>query len=129
MSLNFQIKRESAFILVAGDGEFDLADSKRIIETAIDSALEQKVPRILIDARSVTGKPTTMQRFEFANHVVTLYRQRERARFIRIAVVGFKPLIDPNRFGETVAVNRGVPLRVTTNITEAIEWLAAKGAE
>jgi hypothetical protein len=40
-----------------------------------------------------------------------------------VAYVGDEPLIDPARFGETVAVNRGALIKVTTDLNEAFAWL------
>jgi hypothetical protein len=41
----------------------------------------------------------------------------------RFAVVGQEPLIDEERFGETVAVNRGINAKAATSLDEAISWL------
>ena len=40
---------------------------------------------------------------------------------VQIACVGTSPVIDPQRFGEKVA--RGLPLKVSTDIGEALAWL------
>jgi hypothetical protein len=37
-------------------------------------------------------------------------------------------VLDPDRFGETVAVNRGMPVRVFDNLEEALKWLAVTSA-
>jgi len=41
----------------------------------------------------------------------------------RYAIVGNHPLVDPKRFGETVAVNRGVNVRAFTEMKQALAWL------
>jgi hypothetical protein len=47
----------------------------------------------------------------------------------RFAYVGSQPLVEPQRFGETVAVNRGINLKVFTEMKEALAWLEAQPAE
>lgn len=47
---------------------------------------------------------------------------------IRIAFVGREPFLDPERFGETVAVNRGLNVRVFTDEVAALTWLAGPNA-
>jgi hypothetical protein len=45
------------------------------------------------------------------------------ARGLRLAVVARAELIDPERFGITVARNRGLSANVFTSEAEAIDWL------
>ncbi len=80
--------------------------------------------------RDVTGEPfTTMERYELGVHGAEL--QRGIGRGIAFAVVGNEPMVDPERFAETVGRNRGAHVRVFTDIDDAVEWVenAAAGAE
>ena len=43
----------------------------------------------------------------------------------RFAYVLEEPMLDPDRFGETVAVNRGMIVRAFDNLEAARAWLAA----
>jgi hypothetical protein len=45
---------------------------------------------------------------------------------VRLAVLGNEPIIDPNRFGEIVATNRGANVKVFTDDPMALEWLLAR---
>jgi RimJ/RimL family protein N-acetyltransferase len=47
---------------------------------------------------------------------------------IRIAFIGSEPFLDPERFGETVAVNRGLNVRVFTDEVAALTWLVGPNA-
>jgi hypothetical protein len=40
-----------------------------------------------------------------------------------VAIVGVEPLVDRDRFGQTVAQNRGLPVKITTRLEEALSWL------
>ena len=41
----------------------------------------------------------------------------------RFSYVMHEPLRDPGRLGETVAVNRGMDVKVFETLEDAIEWL------
>lgn len=62
-----------------------------------------------------------MERFKLGDAFSTI--QRKYNPPICFAVVGDEPIIDPERFGETVAVNRGVLGKVFTDIDEAVAWV------
>lgn len=47
--------------------------------------------------------------------------------FLRVALVGSEPLIDPERFGAVVANNRGLPVKATTDFEEALRFLGLDG--
>ena len=40
-----------------------------------------------------------------------------------LPMFSFEPLRDPARYGETVAVNRGMKVKVFETLEEAFEWL------
>ncbi len=48
---------------------------------------------------------------------------------LRIALLGYAPVIDPGRLGETVARNRGLQVRATSDEAEAFAWLGVDDEE
>ena len=83
---------------------------------------------VLFDMRDVTGEPfTTMERYELGVHGAEL--QRGIGRGIAFAVVGNEPMVDPERFAETVGRNRGAHVRVFTDIDDAVEWVENAAAD
>ena len=67
-----------------------------------------------------------MERFNIAQSFTLKYFEEIKAgrvSHIRFAYLGNYPMIDPNKFGETVAVNRGLTLKATTDLKEALDWL------
>jgi hypothetical protein len=42
---------------------------------------------------------------------------------VQVALVGKHPVIDRDRFGETVARNRGAAVKVTYDLESAYRWL------
>lgn len=56
---------------------------------------------------------------------MTKYRMGRAAQF---AYVIHEPLRDPGRYGETVAVNRGMNVKTFETPEEALEWLRLDSA-
>jgi len=54
---------------------------------------------------------------------------RTRIAVPRFAYVLVEPLLDPNRFGETAAVNRGMQVRAFDDMKQAEWWLGIPSNE
>ena len=106
-------------------GEFELGVAQSQFIELLDEAINMGAIKVLIDGRQMTGKPTGFERFlygEFAAWATldVLFRHNVRLKF---AYVIHEPLRDPERFGETVAVNRGMDVKTFEDKNEALEWL------
>ena len=99
-------------------GPFSLVNAKTFFQEILRVAREENLDKILIDARKITTKIPTTGRFEFGTHM-----SEQQPFRIKIALVGSTDAVWPDRFLETVAHNRGVNARVTTEIKEALDWL------
>lgn len=121
------IHPESGYLRVVATGEFLLDEAKRTFLEVLDAVAEHGAEKVLIDGREIDGEPTTMQRFfygEFAAQATAEFkRQRALAEAPKFAYVLVEPVLDPERFGETVAVNRGMRVKVFENPEEALRWL------
>ncbi len=110
------------YILFECRGEFSVAGMIEKLLAAFDAAAELDREAVLIDLRAVEGPtPDKLQRYEMGVEVAKM--QRDRGMFIRLAVVGKEPMIDPERFAEVVSGNRGASARGFTDIVDAINWL------
>lgn len=72
-----------------------------------------------------------MHRFsyaDFAAEELHAFSSRGTLSGIRLAYVGKVPVIDPSRFGETVAGNRGVDVKVFDSVDDALRWLEISSA-
>jgi hypothetical protein len=86
---------------------------------------QYKAEKILLNARNVTGNPKDMERFYYGEFAASQTRRIvvEHNIVPRFAYVMHEPLRDPARLGETVAVNRGMIIKVFEAPEDAIEWL------
>ncbi len=123
MSIAIETKLEKEYLELKFKGDFSLAEAKKAYKYTIDTAVEHQKSKVLIDALEVSGTMTIMERFEIAEFL-TLYCQKNAlGKIARIALVGKEPLVDRHRFGEIVAVNRGLNVKVFTDWTEALMWI------
>ena len=126
MRMNLDITREKGFIRVHMTGEFSLTEANDCVVSIFEAVAQHGLQKVLVDCRRLKGEPTTMERFAHATFAV---RQLDRFvdvgvfRGTRFAYVGHEPLIDRDRFGETVAVNRGLNVKVSLSEQEALDWL------
>jgi hypothetical protein len=132
MSIKLEICPEPGFLRVGAMGEFSLKEAKRSFLEMLDAVARYKVKKVLFDGRRITGNPETMERFyygEFAAKAVIEYSDRGVARTTQFAYALEYPVLDPGRFGETVAVNRGMHVKAFDNLEDAIGWLGIAPAD
>jgi hypothetical protein len=127
MSISIEVRAEPGVLYVAGSGQFALADARRKFLRILDAVDENNATKVLFDGRAVKGNPETIERFwygEFAAEAVTRYMIEGAVRRApQFAYVLHEPVLDPKRFGEIVAVNRGMWVKAFDNLEDAREWL------
>lgn len=120
-----QLQAEDGIINAVVIGEFELNAAQRQFVALLDAVVRSGVSKVLIDGQQVTGKPNGFERFlygEFAARATVDIMKQHKIR-LRFAYVIHEPLRDPERFGETVAVNRGMDVKTFETTNAAIEWL------
>jgi hypothetical protein len=120
------IESRRGYLHATVSGEFSLRFAQSIYDRVVQQAVQLGLPRVLIDARNVTGKPSQEERYAFGLFVATeqrLLTARSPELALQVAVLGRQPLIDPQRFGETVAVNRGAKFKESEHLDEVLSWL------
>ena len=123
MEKDYTIYVKQNYIYVTISRNYSLAIYKSIFENTISECLKNNKSIILFDARNSTGNPPVFDRYDLAVYFAKISKEHPNTFTVKVAFVGFPPLIDPGRFGETVAVNRGVNVKVMDDIEEAFRWL------
>jgi hypothetical protein len=117
---------------VEAEGEFSLDEAKRNFLEVLDAIVRYRAEKVLIDGRRLKGEPEVMERFFYGEFVANETARRtgggRMPRVPRFAYVLVEPVLDPNRFGETVASNRGMIIKVFDNREEALQWLEVDSA-
>jgi hypothetical protein len=121
-----EIRFEGPLVYVSLAGEMN----GRLAEQAYRKVLRECVAggysKMLIDCRALSGELSTTDRYSLGKVVAdenTSVASSEPGRHVRVALVGAHPLIDRDRFGETVARNRGAAVKVTYDLESAYRWL------
>ncbi len=93
---------------------------------AIALAREQQIKRLLIDTTGLTGfaSPKTLDRYQMAEQFA-----RAGQSSVKVAIVARFELIDRDKFGVTVARNRGLMANVFPTEAEALAWLLDPNAD
>jgi len=121
--MEIDISVEPDHVCLRCTGTYSLPEAKRVCQSAVDAALLYQKAKVLIDVNGVIGNISTLDRYTNSVFLAELVVGRASGRICRISIAGHVPLIDEDRFGETVAVNRGVNAKVVTSLDEAIAWL------
>src|SRR4051812_43875544 len=122
MSMKLEICPELAFLRVRAVGEFSLEEAGRTFLEMLEAVARHKVRKVLFDGRGLVGEPKKMERFyygEFAARAVSA----SAVPSTQFGYVLEEPVLDPWRFGQTVAVNRGMFVKTFDNQEDALEWL------
>jgi hypothetical protein len=126
MSMMLTIFAESGFLRANVTGAFSLAEAQRTFIEILAAVAQSKVEKVLFDGRGIAGNPDTMQRFyygEFVAETIGKFATNGVSRSTRFAYVLEEPVRDPERFGENVAVNRGMVVQTFDNDHDAFAWL------
>jgi hypothetical protein len=82
---------------------------------------EHGFTRVLIDLRDMAGGLDTLETFEVAGH--RLPHQNGVRLLVRSAILDHTENVERIRFFETVALNRGLNVKVFDDRGSAVEWL------
>lgn len=121
MSIFFEAEVEGNTLIVTTSGMDD--NVQQVVEygrALIRLAVEAEVRHVLCDERSLTYAIETFDIFDAARTIA-----EEAPKVGRIAIVCRPEFLGDGKFWETVAVNRGLQVRVDTDFERARIWLAA----
>jgi hypothetical protein len=131
MSMQIEIRPERDFLKVIATGKFSLKEAERNFLEILEALVLHQARKAVIDGRALIGKPATIERFcygKFAANSVKTFHVRGLYPFTKFAYVLIHPVLDPQRFGETVAVNRGMRVKAFDNLDDAFAWLELASA-
>jgi hypothetical protein len=126
MTLTVDLESRKHHLRATLSGTFSLRQAQDVLDAAVKAAVAGGHTRILIDASGVLGTPTQDERYMLGLFVAAEQRilaAKTPPMEVQMAIYGRPPLVDPNRFGETVAVNRGAKVKVSECLEEALAWL------
>ncbi|HET7393338.1 MAG TPA: hypothetical protein VFK25_06080 [Candidatus Binatia bacterium] len=123
MDIIIEMRPESGYLHASATGEFSLEEAKRTFLEMLEAVARHQVMKVLFDGRRLTGDPDTLERFyygKYAADAVLQFKDRGVSPATQFAYVLKEPVLDPERFGETVAVNRGMLVKTFDNLEDAL---------
>lgn len=84
--------------------------------------------RLLIDLTGVTGPWPAENRLLFGIFMADEH-QRMQGHFrqaLRVAMLAVPPLMDPGKYTQAVANNRGVQMKTSESLAELLAWLGVE---
>ncbi len=101
-------------------GQVMLSEAIDLISMGIAYARDNQVEKILVDSTQLTGfgPLSTSARFWMAERFVSAAKS-----VVKVALLARTEMIDPERFGVTVAQNLGMQANVFDSEADALEWL------
>jgi hypothetical protein len=124
--LHFDVEPRVGYLYVTLTGELAVASAQASMRELLAIAARQRQPRMLIDcARLSGGDWTPDDRYAFGSFLATEVQRvaSQFPAFPRIAIYAVAPLMDPNRYTQTVANNRGAQVRASDSLQELLSWL------
>lgn len=120
MSYQLTIEERTTYVYARADGELTSANALRFLEEAYAACLRSERLDLLLDMQLHGPNLSTTSVYE-----VISQRVADGSRLRRIAYVPHNAG-DPSmaHFAETVAVNRGVNVRLFRNVAAAEVWLS-----
>jgi hypothetical protein len=100
--------------------ELALAQAIQLITSGIAFARERQVKKLMVVTLGLAGfqPPNVIQRYYFVHEWA-----KAAGYSVRVAIVAHPEMIDPQKFGVTVARNIGFASDVFTSEEEALTWL------
>ena len=99
-------------------GEFSQEAGKQCIDAMVEVCGQSPISKALLDCRNMTGEIEIMESFMVAKYGVKMV-----GVITKFALVGREDQMFPDNFVENVAVNRGVNLKLFTDLERALDWL------
>jgi len=123
---DFSIRRMPTYLHFAVTGDNTPENVRRSLRDVIDACTRLACSRVLLEEHFAGPSLGTVEIFE----IVSEGSRKSSPAVAQIAYVDTNPEHDSNMLGfaETVAVNRGVQIRLCATVAEAEAWLTESAA-
>lgn len=124
LPLKYSFTSKGSYLSINVSGDYSVSDSQKMFTESLEKLMETNLSKVFFNVCKVKGKITTMNRYELAEYaaIEAINFTLKGLSKLAIAFYGVEPIIDPERFGELVARNRGLNIKVLTNKQEALQF-------
>ena len=119
MNLAVSLHIANGYAIYRPVGDLTLQAAAAAVTQAIELCHRHQVKRLLVDGTALTGVQSLsmIDRYEIVTQWATV------AKGIKIAFATHPEMLEPTKFGITVAANRGFQINGFTSEAEALAWL------
>lgn len=127
MTMRLSTSLDGGIFRAVAAGSFALDEAKEQFIQLLGAVADHRAAAVLFDGRELTGEPQAIERFLYGEFAAAAYARHKviQGRSTRFAYVLREPVLDPRRFGESVAVSQGMEVRAFDDIATALAWLRA----
>ncbi len=119
MAIEYELRVQGDLLWVTARGKDDHVEQVKQYGMAVAAAaIANACHRILCDERQLTYSLGTFDTFDAARHIA-----ENVSHFLKVAIVCGQSQSEDAEFWETVAVNRGLCVRVFRQLDRAQAWL------
>jgi len=118
MSLQLRMEEKPDYLVASFIGSGVVEEAWSQFELIAENCKRKKNNKLLIDATRAEVKVSLVERFLSAERTLIFAQYG-----LKVAFVEIPERIDPQRFGELVARNRGVNIRGFLDYQAAVNWL------
>ncbi len=118
MIKDLRIIQREGYILFDFTGEFSQEAGKQVIDAMVEACSHARISRALLDCRNMAGEIQIMESFMVAEYGIKMI-----GSISKFALVGREDHMFPDNFVENVAVNRGINLKLFTDVDGALDWI------
>ncbi len=125
--MHIESQERGGYLHVIVSGGFTLRGAQQAFLDVLEAVALHRSEKVLFDGRRIHGHVKPMERYFFGDFVgkasTDFYKQAITAHATAFAFVLPTGILDPGRFGETVAANRGMLVMACDNVADALRWL------
>jgi hypothetical protein len=125
MTFKLSIQEKPGYLHAVITGENTRENIVRYLEELLAECAARGATRVLVEKRLEGPRLTILDIFE----IISENARRALGMLRAVAYVDVFTPADKLKFAETVAVNRALPLKVFSTVTEAEEWISKKGSQ
>jgi len=117
--MDVSFRDEKRFVWARFNGTWNLDELPALLESIRKECAARKCALLMIDLLVLqNGEISTFERYKMGMAAASL-----AGGVGRMAALARPDQIDPRRFGETVARNRGMNIRIFSEVQAALDWL------
>ncbi len=124
--MTLRLEPRATYLLAEVSGDYDPRVTAALTVQFLDACVSQHATKLLADVRALAGPVTTLERYNYFEFLARQVHERiadGRLPSLKFAFILSEALVDPDRFGQMMANNRGLNLRVWTEREAAVQWL------